>query len=285
MNNKKKPDWLKVSALNESVYLGVKNILDKYKLKTVCQSALCPNINKCWQEKSATFLLMGDICTRNCRFCAVKKGIPDKLDNSEPFNIARAVKELGLEYVVLTCVDRDDLPDFGAAHLYKTIKEIKSIDNNIKVEVLVPDFSLNEKYINILLDSKPYVIGHNLETVRNISSYIRDRRANYDKSLEFLKLIKTLDSKIKTKTSLLAGLGESENDILKTLQDIKYANVDIIVIGQYLQPGNKQIKEKEYIDIQKFKQYETFAKELGFKHVISSPLARSSYKAKSLGKE
>ncbi len=282
MYNIKKPNWLKVSALDEGVYLNIKEVLDKYNLKTVCQSALCPNINKCWQEKSATFLLMGDTCTRNCRFCAVKKGKPNKLNNDEPFNIALAAKELGLEYVVLTCVDRDDLSDFGARHFYRAVKEIKNINNNIIVEILVPDFSLNEEYINILLNAKPDVVAHNLETVRKLSPYIRDKRANYDKSQEFLKLIKKLDSKIKTKTSLLVGLGESENEMLKTLEDIKKSNVDIVVIGQYLQPSSKQIKVKEFIDIQKFEQYKGLAKELGIKHIASSPLARSSYNAKAL---
>ncbi len=285
MDNIKKPDWLKVSALKECVYQDVKNILDKYNLKTVCQSALCPNINKCWQEKSATFLLMGDICTRNCRFCAVKKGVPFKLDNDEPLNIARAVEELGLEYVVLTCVDRDDLLDFGAMHFYKTVNEIKNINNNIKVEVLVPDFSLKEEYIKFLLESKPDVIAHNLETVRSLSLYVRDKRATYDKSLDFLRLIKKIDYKIKTKTSILVGLGESDDDIFKTLKDIKLVDIDMVVIGQYLQPSSKQIKVKEYISIQKFKQYERFAKELGIKQIISSPLARSSYNAKRLFEE
>ncbi|MDD3014361.1 MAG: lipoyl synthase [Candidatus Gastranaerophilales bacterium] len=279
MENRTKPDWIKVKALSETAYSTITSISHKYSLHTVCQEALCPNINECWSLRTATFLLLGDICTRNCRFCSVKTGNPDSYsDKEEPFNVAKAVKELDLKHIVLTSVDRDDLDDGGAEHFAKTIREINKINDNIAVEILIPDFNNKINSLEKVISAKPFIIGHNIETVERLSPLLRDKRAGYKKSLDILRNIKVLNSKINTKSAIQLGFGETEREIKQTLNDLKENYVDIIVMGQYLRPTDKQIQVTEYIHPDKFIEYKQYAENLGFLKVISSPLARSSYK-------
>lgn len=278
----KKPDWIKVKALSDESYRQISSVSKKYSLHTICKEALCPNINECWSAKTATFLLMGNMCTRNCRFCNVKSGIPESLpDKNEPANIANAVKELGLKYVVLTSVDRDDLPDFGAKHFANVIKEIKNINPDILVEALIPDFEGHTRYLEKVILAKPHVLGHNLETVENLSPKIRDRRANYNTSLYLLKTIKEIAPNILTKSSIQLGFGETEIEVKKTLADLRVNRVDIVTIGQYLQPSEKQLPVVEFINPDKFKEYKEYGENLGIPVVLSTPLVRSSYKAAS----
>ena len=280
MRNDIKPAWIKVKALSEDCYKAITDISKKYNLNTVCQSALCPNINECWSAGTATFLLMGDICARNCRFCSVKTGDPQgRLNNYEPLNIAKAVQELNLDYVVLTSVDRDDLEDGGSGHIATTIKEIKKINDKISVEALIPDFAGNINALKKVICANPDVIGHNIETVERLSPKIRDKKASYRQSLDILKAVKEINPEIIIKSSLLLGFGETEPEIKKTLLDLKEHNVDIVTLGQYLRPSKKQLPVVEYIKPEKFKEYEDYAENLGFLYVISTPLARSSFMA------
>ena len=268
----------KIKAISPETFKEIRKILDTHKLHTVCEEALCPNISECWSARTATFLLMGDVCTRNCRFCSVKTGDPQGfLDKNEPQNIAKAVKEMGLEYVVLTSVTRDDLPDGGAGHFAETVKKIK----NARVEVLIPD----NIDLNVLLDAKPDVIAHNIETVRELTPIIRDKRTNYDLSLKILRQIKEINPDILTKSSLLLGFGETEARVKASLNDLKAHNVDIVVIGQYLRPSQNQVQVIEYISDENFKKYEDYCRQIGIESVISRPLARSSYKAHIMNKE
>jgi lipoic acid synthetase len=280
MENKKKPEWIKVRALSEEAYSRVTSISRRYNLHTVCQEALCPNINECWSSKAATFLLMGDVCTRNCRFCSVKTGNPKGyLDKEEPLSIAKAVHELGLKHAVLTSVDRDDLEDGGAEHFAETIREINSINKGVTIEVLIPDFSGKTASLEKVVSAEPYILGHNVETVERLSPALRDKKTSYRRSLEVLKSAKEINKKILTKSAIQLGLGETEKEIKQVLNDLKEYKVDIVVIGQYLRPTNKQVEVAEYIHPDVFSQYKYYAKSLGFVRVISSPLARSSYRA------
>jgi len=280
MESKTKPDWIRVKALSEEAYSTITNISHKYNLHTVCQEALCPNINECWSSKTATFLLMGDICTRNCRFCSVKTGNPNCYpEKDEPFNIAKAVEELKLKHVVLTSVDRDDLEDGGAGHFAKTIREINKINGNIVIETLIPDFKGNNNLLEKVVSVKSGILGHNIETIERLSPFLRDKKADYKKSLNVLKSAKEINPVILTKSAIQLGFGETEGEIKQTLNNLKEHNVDIIVMGQYLRPTKKQIPVTEYIHPDKFLEYKDFAESLGFLRIISSPLARSSYKA------
>lgn len=266
----------KIKAISINTFTEMKRVLDSRKLHTVCEEALCPNINECWSHKTATFLLLGDVCTRNCRFCSVKTGtcgnVPDK---KEPENIANAVKEMQLKHVVLTSTTRDDLTDGGTEHFVAAIRGIKSLDAGIKVEVLIPD----NIDITGLIAAKPDVIAHNVETVRELTPKIRDKRASYEFSLEILRHIKEINSAILTKSSLLLGFGEAKVQVKATLDDLKENNVDIVVIGQYLRPSQSQLPVVEYIQLETFSEYEEYCRQIGIKSVISNPLARTSYKA------
>lgn len=280
METKEKPDWIKVKALSEESFLTITSISHKYNLHTVCQEALCPNINECWSSRTATFLLMGDVCTRNCRFCSVKSSnSPDFPDSEEPYNVAKAANELGLKYLVLTSVDRDDLEDGGAGHFAKTIREIKKLNKDTIIETLIPDFGGNLNSLAKIISAEPRIVGHNVETVERLSSLLRDKRASYKRSLDVLMTIKEIDPEIITKSALQLGLGETEEEIMKTLKDLKENNVDIVVMGQYLRPTDKQVPVEHYVHPGKFLQYKSYAESLGFLQVVSSPLARSSYKA------
>ena len=279
-----KPSWLKIryNPANEKMKL----ILGKYQLNTVCQGAHCPNCQECWSSGTATFMVLGDECTRGCRFCSVKKNArPLPPDPNEPKRLAKAIDELKLKYVVLTSVDRDDLPDFGAGHFAKCIKEIKKIktaNQSIIVEALVPDFNNDKKAIATITGSGVDVLGHNIETVERLSPKVRDARASYRKSLDVLKAFKKINQNIKTKSSIMLGLGETKEEVIQTMKDLLESELDFLTLGQYLQPTKKQLPIIRYVPPEEFKEYETIGKDLGFKAVLAGPFVRSSYKAAEL---
>ncbi len=274
-----KPEWLKVRLPTGMKFQKLKKALNDNGLNTVCQSANCPNMGECWTRGTATFMILGSICTRNCRFCAVEKGKQgEPLDSTEPERIVEAVKETGLEHVVLTSVDRDDLPDGGAGHFADCIRALKSLDRNISIEGLVPDFNGDILCLQKIIEAGPDIIAHNIETTEELQALVRDRRAGYTMSLEVLKNIRRVSSVIHTKSSLMLGLGETEDMILKTLLDLRNAGVDIITIGQYLRPTARQLEVKEYLSPEMFQYYKKKAEKMGFLSVISGPLVRSSYK-------
>jgi len=274
-----RPSWLKMKIPSGENYVKVRKTLQKYNLHTVCEEASCPNVSECWDVGTATIMIMGDVCTRGCKFCNVDTGKPFELDSEEPQHVAEAIKDWNLRYVVITSVCRDDLPDEGSEHFARTIQCIKSNCPNTVVESLIPDFSGNEKFIETIVRAKPNVVGHNVETVERQSPYVRDLRANYKQSLKVLKYVKELDSSIFTKSSLMLGLGESEEEILQTAQDLRDANVDMITLGQYLQPSMSHLPVKEFVTPEKFYQLKIDMRKLGFLHVESGPLVRSSFRA------
>ncbi len=275
-----KPSWLKVSAPSQPSYFRIKEMLKELKLPTVCQEAQCPNIGECWDGGTATFMLMGDTCTRGCKFCAVKTGNPKGwLDNEEPEKVGWAIAQMGLEYVVLTSVDRDDLEDQGSGHFAKTVEVIKKNDPKLIVEVLAPDFRGEKELIAKLARARPDVYAHNVETVERLQRRVRDPRAGYRQSLDSLAHVKFVDPTRYTKTSLMLGLGETDEEILQTMKDLRSVNCDIITFGQYLQPRGKLLKVQEFITPDKFKEWQDRALELGFLYCASGPLVRSSYRA------
>jgi lipoic acid synthetase len=275
-----KPDWLKVKAPAGETLFGLKKILRSRNLHTVCEEARCPNVGECWNGGTATFMLMGDTCTRGCRFCAVKTlKNPGPLDPLEPQKIADAVAEMQLDYVVLTSVDRDDLPDQGAPHFAATVKAIKIADRRIMCECLIPDFKDNAECIATLVAAKPEVLAHNLETVRRLTPKVRDPRATYNQTLSVLRRIKTLDATIFTKSSIMIGLGETADEIEVAMRDLRDVGVDILTLGQYLQPTHEHLKVQEFVRPEVFEQYRRRGEELGFLYVASGPLVRSSYRA------
>jgi len=274
-----RPSWLKMKIPSGENYVKVRKTLQKYNLHTVCEEASCPNVSECWDVGTATIMIMGDVCTRGCKFCNVDTGKPFELDSEEPQHVAEAIKDWNLRYVVITSVCRDDLPDEGSEHFARTIQCIKSNCPNTVVESLIPDFSGNKKFIETIVRAKPNVMGHNVETVKRLNPYVRDLRANYTQSLKVLKYVKELDSSIFTKSSLMLGLGESEEEILQTAQDLRDANVDMITLGQYLQPSTSHLPVKEFVTPEKFYQLKLDMRKLGFLHVESGPLVRSSFRA------
>ncbi len=275
-----KPGWLKIRPPDGPKFLALKSTLLEFGLNTVCTDAMCPNVGECWGRGKATFMIMGSVCTRNCRFCAVKKGMHgDPLDSSEPSRIARAVEKTGLKYAVLTSVDRDDLYDGGAGHFADCIKAIKNLDNDVTVEVLIPDFQGSKDCLREITNAEPDVIGHNIETTRELQAVARDRKASYDLSLSVLRKVKQSSPSIYTKSSLMLGIGETEDMVLTTMDDLRYAGVDIITFGQYLRPSKRQMEVREYITPEKFGFYKRKAEEKGFLSVASGPFVRSSYMA------
>ena len=274
-----RPSWLKMKIPSGENYIKVRKTLQKYNLHTVCEEASCPNVSECWGVGTATIMIMGDVCSRGCKFCNVETGKPFELDSEEPQHVAEAIKEWNLRYVVITSVCRDDLPDEGSEHFARTIQCIKSECPNTVVESLIPDFSGNEKFIETIVKAKPNVIGHNVETVKRLSPSIRDLRANYKQSLKVLKYVKELDSSIFTKSSLMLGLGESEEEILQTAQELRDVDVDFITLGQYLQPSLSHLSVKEFVTPEKFYQLKLDLRKLGFLHVESGPFVRSSFRA------
>jgi len=246
-----KPSWLRVKIPSGENYVKVRKTIQKYNLHTVCEEASCPNVSECWGIGTATVMIMGDTCSRGCKFCNVNTGKPPKLDPEEPYHVAKAIKEWNLRYVVITSVCRDDLEDEGSKHFAKTIRILKSECPNTIVESLIPDFSGSDQFIENIVNAKPDVISHNVETVERLNPIVRDPRANYVQSLDVLKLVKEFDKCIFTKSSLMLGLGETEKEILKTAKDLKNAGVDIITLGQYLQPSLSHLPVKEFVNPKK----------------------------------
>jgi len=283
MHVERKPKWIRTKIPSGPLYNRVNYVLKSKGLFTVCKEALCPNVAECWGRGTATIMLLGDTCTRSCRFCAVKAGNPmGRVDTSEPERVAMAVSELNLNYVVLTSVCRDDLRDGGAGIFAETVRAIKRTSPNVRVEVLIPDFRGDKDAISMVVDSKPDVIGHNLETVKRLTPIIRDRRASYDLSLSVLKTVKELDSSIYTKSSLMLGLGETEQEIVEAMLDLRSVGVDILTLGQYLRPTRRHMPVVEYVHPETFERLKNVALSLGFKGVASAPLVRSSYMAAEL---
>ncbi|MEM3398575.1 MAG: lipoyl synthase [Nitrososphaerota archaeon] len=275
-----KPSWIRVKLPSSEGYAHTRSIMKKYNLNTVCEEALCPNISECWGCRTATILILGDTCTRSCRFCAVKSGNPKGfVDLEEPRRVAKAVSELDLKYVVITSVTRDDLKDGGASIYAETIREIKKINDDTLIEVLIPDFNNDVKALKTVVEAGPDVIGHNVETVRRLTPLIRDRRAGYDKSLRTLKIVKELDPNIYTKSSLMLGLGETIEEVIQTMMDLRRIKVDFFTIGQYLRPSKRHLPVKEYVPPEKFEELRRIGENLGFMYVASGPLVRSSYLA------
>lgn len=278
------PPWLKTEIPMGSSYNRIKSQLRQLKLSTVCEEARCPNIGECWGgdkhgTATATIMLMGDTCTRGCRFCSVKTSrTPLPLDPEEPVNTATAITEWGLDYVVLTSVDRDDLDDGGANHIAETVKELKK-RSSILVECLVPDFRGNENCITAIVHSNLDVFAHNIETVERLTPFVRDRRAQYRQSLHVLKTAKELNPSLITKSSIMLGLGETDEEIEQTMKDLRDVGVGALTLGQYMQPTKRHLKVIEYVTPEKFKKWETVGNEMGFLYTASGPLVRSSYRA------
>jgi lipoic acid synthetase len=274
------PDWLSIKPASTEKYSEIKETIQKRGLHTVCSDAHCPNASECWSSGTATFMVLGGLCTRGCRFCAVKKSaIGEKPNILEPTLLAKTIKDWGLDYVVITSVCRDDLPDQGASHFASCVKEIKKENPNTIIEVLIPDFSGDISLLKNITDAKPDVIGNNLETVRSLSNKIRDRRANYDQTLSLLKNVKKLDNKIYTKSAIMLGMGETQYEVIETMSDLRDNNVDFFAMGQYLRPSNIHAEVKEYVTPEKFNYFKKIAEEKGFLFVASGPFVRSSYKA------
>jgi lipoyl synthase len=275
-----KPDWLKVRAPVGEKYFEIKELLKSLNLATVCQEARCPNMGECWNGGTATFMLMGEVCTRGCRFCSVKTGNPKgKIDNEEPEKVGHAIAKMGLDYVVLTSVDRDDLPDEGSSHFARTVETIKKNKPDLLVEVLTPDFKGNEEFIAKIVDAKPDVFAHNVETVERLQKRVRDPRANYRQSLDVLAYVKRRDPTRFTKTSIMLGLGEKDEEILQCLRDLREVGCDVVTFGQYLQPTKTKLKVEEFITPEKFDYWRVQAEGMGFLYVASGALVRSSYRA------
>ena len=274
---RKLPEWLKVNYNRESVN-EVNNIMAKLKLNTVCKEANCPNLGECYKKNTATFMILGSVCTRNCRFCNVSNGNATRVDPEEPKNLAEAVKEMGLSHVVITSVTRDDLPDGGASHFAKTIEEVRKIKPNTTIEVLIPDLEGVHENLDLVINAKPDVINHNIETVRSLYEDVRPQ-ADYDRSLQVLKYLKEKAPYIVTKTGIMVGLGETDEQVYEVMEDCLKVNCDVFTIGQYLRPSKDHIKMKEYVTPEKFEEYKKAGQEKGFKYIASSPLVRSSYKA------
>ena len=275
---KKKPEWIRSKLTNSKEFFLTKTIVNNNNLVTVCQEANCPNITECWSKRHATFMIMGDTCTRACAFCDVKTGVPGKLDQLEPVKIAEAVKKLNLKHVVITSVDRDDLDDGGSEHFFEVINQIRKTNPNTTIEVLTPDFLRKGDAYKKVLDAKPDVFNHNIETVPSLYLKVRPG-SRYFASLELLKNAKKVNKNIFTKSGIMVGLGETRDEILQVMDDLRAADVDFITIGQYLQPSTKHYPLDRYYTPKEFEDLGTIAKAKGFLLVSSSPLTRSSYHA------
>lgn len=272
----RKPQWLKSQIPSGKEYRLVRDIIEKNKLHTICTSGHCPNMSECWGRGTATLMILGDICTRSCGFCNVKTGRPLPVDLEEPLRVARTVKLLKLKHCVLTSVDRDDLDDLGAEIWVLTVEEIKKMNPSITIETLIPDFDAKKELIKKVCAAGQEVVSHNLETVRRITPWVRSR-AKYDLSLETLQIIS--ESGVVTKSGIMVGLGESPGEVMETLKDMRNVGVDVVTIGQYLQPTKKHLMVKEYVTPEQFENYLKAGLDLGFRFVESSPLVRSSYRA------
>ena len=272
-----KPKWLRVKLPTGKKYTELRGLVDKYKLNTICTSGSCPNMGECWGEGTATFMILGNTCTRSCGFCGVKTGRPDTVEWEEPEKVARSIKIMGIKHAVITSVDRDDLKDGGSIIWAETVKAIRRANPTTTLETLIPDFQLIYKNIDRIVEVAPEVVSHNVETVRRLTREVRIQ-AKYDRSLAVLKYLKDQGIK-RTKSGIMLGLGEKEEEVIQTMQDLADNNVDIVTIGQYLQPSKKHLPVKEFITPEQFEKYREIGLKMGFRHVESGALVRSSYKA------
>jgi len=280
---KRIPPWLIKKSFDISQLHGMKTLLRDKGLHTVCEEARCPNIGECFRKPTATFMIMGNTCTRKCRFCSVAKGNPKPLKQDEPIRIAEAVKELGLKHVVITSVTRDDLEDGGASHFSKIVEEVRKINKNVVIEVLIPDFKGSQDSLSKVVFSKPDIINHNLETIARLYEEIRPG-ADYRRSLDLLKKAKEFHSGIIAKSGLMVGLGEEPEEVIKTLKDLRGSECDMVTIGQYLSPTKDSFPVEEYVQLETFEYYRKAGEEMGFKNIASAPFVRSSYMAEEQSK-
>ena len=278
-----KPKWLRAKMPSGSGYSKTRNIVHEHRLSTVCEESMCPNVGECWNAGTATIMVMGSVCTRACRFCAVDTGNPKGwLDAEEPINSAKAVELMGLEYVVITSVDRDDLADGGASHYAECIRAIKKLNPDTAVEALTPDFNGVREHVELVVDSGLEVFAQNVETVIRLTHPVRDPRASYEQTIEVLRHAKAHRSDVLTKTSLMLGLGERDNEILQTMDDLREANVDILTLGQYLRPTPNHLVVERYVTPEDFEAYRAEGLEKGFVEVVAGPMVRSSYRAEQV---
>ncbi len=273
----RKPKWLRVKLPTGKKYTELRGLVDKYNLHTICTSGSCPNMGECWGEGTATFMILGNICTRSCGFCGVKTGRPESVDWEEPEKVARSIKIMQIKHAVVTSVDRDDLKDMGSIIWAETVKAIRRMNPETTLETLIPDFQGEMRHIDRIVAVAPEVVSHNMETVRRLTREVRIQ-AKYDRSLEVLRYLKEAGIN-RTKSGIMLGLGELEEEVVQTLHDLRDANVDVVTIGQYLQPTKKHLPVKRFITPDEFAHYEKIGKDLGFRHVESGALVRSSYKA------
>ena len=272
-----KPKWIRVKLPTGKKYTELRGLVDQYKLNTICTSGSCPNMGECWAEGTATFMILGNICTRSCGFCGVKTGRPGNVDWEEPEKVARSIKIMKIKHAVITSVDRDDLKDMGSIIWSETIQAIRRLNPETTLETLIPDFQGNQRNINRIVEAAPEVVSHNVETVRRLTRQVRIQ-AKYEQSLEVLRYLKEMGVN-RTKSGIMLGLGETEEEVFETLHDLRKSGVDIVTIGQYLQPTKTHLPVKSFITPDTFQKYEAVGKDLGFRHVESGPLVRSSYKA------
>lgn len=283
LSREKLPPWFRQEIPNKETIQNMKRLMRAADLHTVCEAAHCPNMGECFKAGTATFMILGDVCTRECGFCAVENGVPLGINDKEPMEVAKAVRSLNLKYVVITSVTRDDLKDGGARHFAETVSAIGGLMPDTKIELLIPDLQNNMSSIENIVLSKPFVVGHNIETVRRIFSLIRPQ-ADYERSLSVLKNIKVIDGSILTKSGFMVGLGESKDEIISLMNDLRDTRCDILTIGQYLAPskGKRHFKVERFVEPGEFKEFEDLARDIGFKHVMSGPLVRSSYRAEMI---
>lgn len=272
-----KPKWIRVTLPTGQKYKQLRSLVDTYNLNTICTSGSCPNMGECWGEGTATFMILGNICTRSCGFCGVQTGRPEKVDYAEPEKVARSIKVMGIKHAVLTSVDRDDLKDMGSILWAETIRAVRRMNPHTTMETLIPDFQGITEHLDRIVAAAPEVISHNIETVKRLTRSVRIQ-AKYERSMEVLAYLKSAGAR-RTKSGIMLGLGETEEEVFQTLRDLRAVDVDVVTIGQYLQPSKKHLPVSSFITPEQFKVYETFGLELGFRHVESGPLVRSSYKA------
>ncbi len=277
IKHQKKPDWIRVKLPTGKKYTELRGLVDKYKLNTICTSGSCPNMGECWAEGTATFMILGNICTRSCGFCGVQTGRPSAVDWAEPEKVANSIKIMNIKHAVITSVDRDDLKDMGSIIWAETVNAVRRISPQTTMETLIPDFQGNTRNIDRIVQVAPEVVSHNIETVRRLTRKVRVQ-AKYDTSLEVLRYLKE-EGIQRTKSGIMLGLGEREEEVMEALHDLRKVNVDVVTIGQYLQPSKKNLPVQQCITPDVFKKLEVFALDLGFRHVESGPLVRSSYKA------
>ncbi len=272
-----KPKWIRVTLPTGKKYKQLRSLVDTYNLNTICTSGSCPNMGECWGEGTATFMILGNICTRSCGFCGVQTGRPEQVDYAEPEKVARSIKVMGIKHAVLTSVDRDDLKDMGSILWAETIRAVRRMNPTTTMETLIPDFQGITEHLDRIVEAAPEVISHNIETVKRLTRAVRIQ-AKYERSLEVLAYLKQAGAR-RTKSGIMLGLGETEEEVLETLRDLRAVDVDVVTIGQYLQPSKKHLAVSSFITPDQFKVYEEYGLSLGFRHVESGPLVRSSYKA------